>query len=360
MVILKKLIGEKKKKILFFAITPMNYMVFKPIHELLKHNNRLEICFTSKYQRRRISKRLYRVIGLDKERVVNYKLAKFKKFDLYISPDMMLVGKRAKMKVQMFHGASFKGKAYTNQVLAYDKLFIIGNYMKRTFISRGILKEGDSRFEMIGMPKLDKLVDGSLNRKEIAKSLELDSKLPTVIYAPTWSQKSSLYTMAEKLMGAVREMEVNFLIKLHDHSYDPTKNPVNWEEKLKELESSRVRIIKDYDIIPYLYISDILISDISSVCNEFLLLNRPIILVHTPELIEKYRNTIDLGNWWGKTGVTVKTIEELKKAIENSLSNPKEYSEMRKKIAEDLFYKPGTATNRAVEAIYRYLEMEKI
>ena len=356
----EKVNNKGKKKILFFAIAPMNYMMFKPVHETLKKDGRIEISFTSKYQGRRGSKRLYEKVGFGRERIINYKLAGFRKFDLYISPDIMMVGKRAGIKIQMFHGISFKGVAYTEKISVYNKLFIIGNYMKRRFISKGILQENDSRFEMIGMPKLDRLVNGNLNREEIIKGLKLDSRLPTVIYAPTWSQKSSLYKIGEELMKTVSKMDVNFLIKLHDHSYDPRKNPVNWEEKLKEFTASNVRIIRDFDIVPYLFISDILITDLSSVSNEYLLLDRPIILIDSPELRKKFQDTIDMENWWGKTGVTVETTDQLKKAIQNSISNPKEYSEMRKKIAEDLFYKPGTATNRAVEAIYRYLEMEKI
>ena len=45
---------------------------------------------------------------------------------------------------------------------------------------------------LIGYPKVDCLVDGSLNRAAIQERLGLDPSAPTVLYAPTWSPYSSL------------------------------------------------------------------------------------------------------------------------------------------------------------------------
>ena len=53
------------------------------------------------------------------------------------------------------------------KALRFDKLFVLGPYMYEKFISTGTLAENDSRLEKIGMPKIDCLRDGSLDRPMI-------------------------------------------------------------------------------------------------------------------------------------------------------------------------------------------------
>ncbi|RMF97441.1 MAG: hypothetical protein D6734_02145 [Candidatus Schekmanbacteria bacterium] len=354
---------KKQRKILFFGISPMNYFIFKPIHQFLKKDKRIEIFFTSKYEGSKNPKKLfYSKLGMYEEKLVHLRLAPLKKFDLYISPDIMMVGKRCKVKVHTFHGVSFKGKAYSEKVYSFDKLFITGEYMRRKFINDGILRENDERIEKIGMPKLDALVNNTLKREEILSSLSLNPNLPVVIYAPTWSQKSSLYSVGEELLKKLSRENINLLAKLHDHSYDLRRNPVDWAKKLSEIEQERrnFRVVRDYDIIPYLFSSDLLISDLSSVANEFLLLDRPIVFIDTPKLEERYKNSIELKTWGRKSGYIAKGVDEIIDAVKRGLTHPEEHSEIRRKMAEDLFYNIGCATKKAVESIYRYLEMEEM
>ncbi|MBI5375882.1 MAG: CDP-glycerol glycerophosphotransferase family protein [Candidatus Schekmanbacteria bacterium] len=351
---------DKKKKILFYAVSPMNYAVFSTIHRKLEQDPRIEITFTSKFEGSKNPDRLYRdVLGLINVNLLNFRLAGLKRFDLYISPDIMMAGKRCSFKVHMFHGASFKGKAYSDKVYQFDKLFLIGEYMRSKFVSDGLLKEDDKRIEKVGMPKLDRFFDGSLNREKILEPMGLDPKIPTVIYAPTWSQQSSLYTVGEALISELSHEGLNVLVKIHDHSYDLNRNPVDWREKLAPLEKGKTRIIKDYDIVPYLFASDLLITDLSSVSNEFALLDRPIVFIDTPGLLERYKNTVDLEVWGRKSGYTVETIPQIKSAVQKGIENPAEHSEVRRRLAENLFYNPGKATEKAVSSIYRYLELDE-
>jgi len=353
---------EKTRKILFFDISPMNYAIFKPVHEVLKQDQRIEISFTSKYEGSRNPAKLYRdKLGMRDEKLINLRLAGLKKFDLYISPDIMMAGKRCRMKVHTFHGVSFKGKAYSEKVYSFDKLFITGEYMMRKFIKDNILAEDDERAERIGMPKLDSLVNKTIDRGAVLEKFSLDPDLPVVIYAPTWSQKSSLYSVGEEVLKKISAEKINLLIKLHDHSYDLRNNPVDWKKKLSEMEkeNSRIKVVRNYDIIPYLYSSDLLISDLSSVTNEFLLLDRPIVFIDTPQLEERYRQSIELDTWGRKSGYVGKSAEEVIEAVKRGLSNPSEHSHIRKEMAEDLFYNRGCATAKAIKAIYKYLELKE-
>ncbi len=350
---------NRKKKVLFYAKVPMNYVMIEPIYNRIKNDPRLQIWFTGKLQGDKDARRLYQLFGFTSERVVQNRYARKLRWDLYISPDFMVTGKRARVKVHTFHGASIRNVAISPRVLDFDKLFLIGPYMKRRLISAGIVEKGDPRLEMIGMPKIDCLVDGTLRKEVIQKRLRLDPSLPTVLYAPTWTEQSSLYTHGEALMKELSAEPVNFLIKLHDNSYDPRKNSIDWREKLKEIQGENVRIVRDFNVAPALFVSDLLISDASSVSSEFLLLDRPIVFMDVHEMFPEWIMA-DLETWGRKTGVVVQGVPELIETVLSELGRPDRLGRIRREAAADLFYDPGRATDRAVAKVYEFLEMEPL
>ncbi|MBM3336059.1 CDP-glycerol glycerophosphotransferase family protein, partial [Candidatus Sumerlaeota bacterium] len=186
----------------------------------------------------------------------------------------------------------------------------------------------------------------------------LPSNRPTVLYAPTWRKESSLYSLGEAVIAALVRKDWNVLVKLHDLCYYPSYNTVDWDARLRALEHRNLRVVRDYNVVPYLFASDLLVTDASSVANEFTLLDRPIVFVEAPRLTEKYGKTIDLETWGTKTGRVVRSADELAEAAEWALYHPGELSDVRRAAAADIFYNPGTATDRAVEQIYAALQLE--
>jgi CDP-glycerol glycerophosphotransferase (TagB/SpsB family) len=126
-----------------------------------------------------------------------------------------------------------------------------------------------------------------------------------------------------------------------------------------------VRPIFDYDVVPYLFISDLLISDISSVVNEFTLLDRPMVLIDVPRLISNYQRieqkrgleTCDLAEWGQSAGELVKDMADLPSIITGCLEHPEKKQEIRREFAEKFFFNPGHATDRAVAKIYELLKL---
>lgn len=348
----------RRKRILFFTKIECNFAVIERIYERLARDERLDVRFTSKNDYDGRSNRLFRRMGRRDLPTVHPTLAAYLGCDLYISPDIMNLARRARFRIHTFHGVSFKGKAYSSKVRAFDRLFIVGPYMRRRFVEKGILAEDDPRMVMVGMPKLDPLVDGSLEREEILGRVGLAGDRPTVLYAPTWRKESSLYSMGEQIIRGLCREDWNVLVKLHDLCYYPSYNTVDWDERLGALSHANLRIIRDYNVVPFLFAADVLITDASSVANEFALLDRPIVFADAPRLVEKYRDTIDLETWGRKTGRVARSAEAVVEAVRWSLAHPGELSEVRRAAAADIFYKPGTATDRAVEQIYCALELD--
>ncbi|MCX7013154.1 MAG: CDP-glycerol glycerophosphotransferase family protein [Candidatus Sumerlaeota bacterium] len=347
-----------RRSILFFAKAPMNVVMFRPLVERLRGDGRLRLLFTGRPELGLSVKEMYALAGLPDVPLLPAWWARIRPVDVYISPDMMLLARRARHKVQIYHGVSFKGRMYDPKILAYDKLFLIGEDMRRRYIERGLLKPDDPRLERIGMPKTDRLVDGSLDRDAILRRLGLDPARKTVLYAPTWRKESSLYSLGRDAMRDLGAMPINLLIKLHDLVMDPATNPVDWRAELPKYARENVRVIEDVDIIPYLFVTDVLISDASSVANEFTLLDRPILFIDVPALFERYKDSIDLGGWGRRTGEVVADMQELRAALDRAFENPSERSEIRRAAAADIFYHPGRATEQAAQALYRLLEME--
>ena len=55
---------------------------------------------------------------------------------------------------------------------------------------------------------------------------------------------------------------------------------------------------------------------------------------------------------------TVNTVEEVRVSVERGLSMPARQSAERQAVAADLFYRPGGATRRSVEALCELIELE--
>jgi len=344
-------------RLLFYGSSPMNYVVFRSVHERLRTDSRLDIWLAGKFLGEKKPHKLYVEFGLQSDRIIGSLRTKLARFDLYLVSRWRVAAPRARKKAHFFHGVSFKNYAISSRARLYDRLFVVGDYHRRRFIETGILEPDDPRIARVGMPKTDCLVDGSIDRTAVLEGLELDPARPTVLYAPTWSQYCSLYTLGMGLMRAVASRPLNFLIKLHDASYDPRHNTIDWAEALKEFDGSpNVRVIHDWDVCPYLVASDILISDASSVSNEYTLLDRPIIFCDVPELFKEW-GQLDLETWGRKTGYVVATTDELNEALDDALADPGRHSETRRACAADIFYNPGRATDRAVEEIYALLEL---
>lgn len=99
----------------------------------------------------------------------------------------------------------------------------------------------------------------------------------------------------------------------------------------------------------YLAATDILIGDMSDINYEFLLFNKPIILLANEWLV---RNFPDIG---------IKTdLSGLENAIKRSMENPDEFKEQRKYWLKKTIYKPdGNSSDRVIDTVIEYSHIEK-
>lgn len=178
------------------------------------------------------------------------------------------------LKVQIFHGLAGEKKGHFRIRHYFDLYLTQGPYFTRRFNE---LKAKHKDFEVIetGWPKLDIYGKDQDKYSEEKRSLLKKHKVEKIIlYAPTFSPS---LTSAPFLFDEIKKLSENqrylVLIKFHD-LMDP-----NVISQYKALASKRKNLIveEEPNIIKFLLMADLMISDTSSVVYEFLLLDKPVI-----------------------------------------------------------------------------------
>jgi glycosyltransferase involved in cell wall biosynthesis len=354
------------QRVLFEAASPLSMAVFQPIYRHLKDDARLQFWFTATDESWD-AHRIFHNAGIT-ERILSRDEVRWKKFDAYINTDfwnMTWLSRRTK-RLHLFHGVAGKYGLdapvdIAPLIATFDRLMFVNKDRLTRYVDAGLVDGESPRAALIGYPKVDCLVDGSLDRDRIAASLGIDRQKPTVLYAPTWSPHSSLNTLGEKLIRELASLEVNVLIKLHDRSLDATERGsggIDWRERLTQLcRDLRVHLAEAADASPYLYVADVLVTDHSSVGFEFMLLDRPIVVVNSPELLKHGRVNPQKAALLQSAAHVINSPDSLAETVKEALADPMRFSGERRAISGELFYRPGSATARAVNCIYQVLAL---
>lgn len=350
--------GYSVKRILFTGYAPVHFVCFRPTYERLRRMRDVEVFVSGgpmedAGEAALPARELYRPFRIPPQRILSLDAIRKQRFDLVFCAHVSGFFPRADGgRVQIFHGLSFRNMAVRRDVLVYDHLFITGPYMLRLFQETQLLRPGDPRCIPIGFPKTDRLVNGSLDRRAILRRLGLSGRRPVVLYAPTGQRLNSLETVGEEVIRRLRATgRYDLLIKLHDH---PRDHSVDWPRRLRPLLDRHTRLVRDFDVTPYLYAADLLLTDASSVSSEYALLDRPMVFLDVPAMLEAIGakgRAVDLDTWGRKGGVTVRWPDEAVDAVRWCLAHPRHGSDVRRAMARDLFFNPGHAADAAMDWI---------
>ena len=348
------------KRILFAGYAPVHFICFMPVYNILSRDERMEIWLSGGFLHKDPEGDRYELTGfyddfpVDTERILPAERLPEEEFDVVVCAHLAtdLFPGSVKKSVEIFHGVSFKNLAVREKAMKYDYLCIPGPYHADQFRKNGLIREGASTCLLTGFPKVDQLAPVPPGSRELLESLGLDPDLKTLLYAPTGGKKNSLEIMGEDVIGEIsREGSWNLMVKPHDHP----KNRIDWFSRLEYLVNDRVKLVRDKDVVPYLAAADLLISDASSVTTEFSLLDRPIVFLDVPKLIEKTRGrseAMDLDTYGRKIGSIAGGPEEVTGTVREALDHPGgEKSSLRRAMAADMFYKPGNAAERVASVI---------
>lgn len=178
------------------------------------------------------------------------------------------------IKVQIFHGLAGEKKGHFRIRNYFDLYLTSGAYFTNRF-NKLAKKHGDFEVIETGWSKLDALFLQKNNYIEEKQALIDKYQVQNILlFAPTFSPN---LTSAEHLYDEIIALSENpehlVLVKFHDKMNKDVK--ARYKEASKTLKN--LVIVNDPNISKYLILSDLMISDTSSVVYEFLLLDKPVV-----------------------------------------------------------------------------------
>ena len=196
------------------------------------------------------------------------------------------------VKVQIFHGLAGEKKGHFRIRHYFDLYLTQGPYFTQRFNQ---LKEKHRNFEVMqtGWPKLDGYgLQKNEYHSEKKELLEKHKTNKVVLYAPTFSPS---LTSAPDLFEEIRDLATDtgllVMIKFHDLM---SSDLISTYKTLSKIHKN-ILFIEEKNIVKFLILADILISDTSSVIYEFLLLNKPAISFKTIATHIKWENLTEKG-----------------------------------------------------------------
>ncbi|KPK77187.1 MAG: hypothetical protein AMJ79_04160 [Phycisphaerae bacterium SM23_30] len=361
-----------RRNILFNVVLENHFDLFAPVYHRLRKDPRLQICFTNSQKPRSAEPDFCRQHGLNPSCFLPQRRILLRRWDLCIEADYAfpLIARPA-CSVQTFHGNADKvTRSGRNFILHrdlkhYDALFCMSPDHVETLHQAGLLKHKKAAF-CIGYPKLDALVDGSIHRDEVLKSYGADPSRRSVLYAPSWDPQLSLEQIGTELINLLSGRRWAFLVKPHPKSFHFKPNDSDqkapsgkdWKTFLDQLHRDRRLIhLTDQNTSRYLTAADVLITDHGSTLFEYMILDRPILYYDTPQANAQisFKNTLKKIR---AAAYSFQTPDQALQLLKKNHIPDKTYmAQARKELFAQRFYQVGTATDRAVAAIYKLLKL---
>ncbi|MCK5077662.1 MAG: CDP-glycerol glycerophosphotransferase family protein, partial [Calditrichia bacterium] len=193
-----------------------------------------------------------------------------KGYDLIVCGDALKNPERydkKAVKVHLDHGVGIKTLRIRNIVKQKEEfyhVFLEGQYWYDYIKTLG-WQDKAKFYTDTGIPKLDPFFwENYYNNEELIKKMGIDPGKKTVLFAPSY-KPSCIKFLQKKITDLLPDY--NLIIKLHPYSWGG-KYVSHSQHKVYEklaAKNSQVFLIPehDYDIYPYLYLADTMISDTS-------------------------------------------------------------------------------------------------
>ncbi len=259
--------------------------------------------------------------------------------------------------INVGHGLISKGQYFTDAAFTRREnlehlLCVPGMYHRDRLLQGGNVH---IPVEVTGFSKLDRLFNGSLPSREAQlRSMKLDPSKKVILYAPTFNISLSAIPIVWMRIRHLATEDRYLLIKLHGGTMPAFREH---HEKLAETHDNII-MLTDIDITPYLAIADVVVSDVSSVAFEAMLLDKPVALFSNPNAPD-YANydPKDMEWAWRDMAHEANDLEELLQAVDTALEHPEANAE-RRAYYRELLQIPtdGRAAERIVNQMWRLVQ----
>lgn len=257
--------------------------------------------------------------------------------------------------INVGHGMICKGAFYTDADITrrenLSRMLLVPGPWHRSRLSSNVAIP----IKVTGFIKSDQLFGAKAQtRAEFLARLGIDPDKRIVLFAPTYNPElSAMHCVAEGIRK-VADKDTVLLIKLHNMS-EP-----HWKDLYKRIASAHSNIfyLGDADYSGMMHAADLMISDVSSIFIEFLLLDKPVVLFNNPRIKEfPYYHPEDIEYKTRDAAVQVASLDELLKAVRSELAHPENRSAIRQRYAMALDHgRDGRSAERAGQAILEWAD----
>lgn len=337
--------GLNKTRVVFLCPADFHYFHISPVVEKLACENDFEVTIVKweAFNQEAINDVRY----IDVE---NFEDEYLRTYDIFFTtefnraPPWWMTGI---LKVYFLHGVGPKVSYFASKSLSgYDAVFAPGPYVKE----RQLPYVGThSQLYDIGLP----VTDGISNSKDMNRS---SHGIPTLLYTPSWSSDAEYISINEKLLEEIGKLKGwNVIIRPHPNLLLPGRcDGVDWEEKLEILQRRSHHVVlhagEGTSVYDVLATADVLLTDISSVLFEFLILDRPIILSYK-DGIDTFYDCEDLFGLMSEACGTIFTPVDLALVLSGEFKQPRARSCKRQELLARSIYNPGNATEKMMSAL---------
>lgn len=278
------------------------------------------------------------------------------------SPDVTVVGDSCQFllpehpgpTVNVGHGLICKGTFYTERPHSRRDNLSSVICVPGPWHKKRLEKQVKIPIEMTGFIKTDQLVKNTPEpRKDFNEYYGLHKDAANILYAPTFNSDLTSLPWILPRLESLADKNTNVLIKLHNMT------PQNFFDSCRGLaQHPGIALLDDVDYPSMMHHSDMMISDVSSMFVEFMLLDKPVVLFRRPDL--QMFNTFDCRDIEYRVRDAVDETgspDGLLDMAKNKLENPHEKSSLRKKYRRALDYKrDGKSAKRAAKTVLETLD----
>lgn len=346
-----------KYDVVFYVAYPYYYPHFLPIGEVLEAQNFNVHYILSDVQNTVVmeniakQEKLNYTLGDDCLNTINTQVM------MFASVPSSELQNKAK-KVFLCHGTGTKQCGFDRALERCDIVLVEGSY-RFNYYTKTFPQYAD-KIKKVGYSKLDPVLNISLEEKtKIEQKYGIDINKKTILYAPTFFP-ASIEKMPDTFPDDFKEC--NILVKPHYLSWE-RKRYQQQRKKFKyweKYDNCRVFGVDEYNLIPFMVISDVMISDESSAIFEFASLNKAVIInrflklrwsyyLNPKKLFKRMDKNMDR---YRVVGDNPKSYIEMLKVTKMALKDNTIYEDARRSLAQDVCGKiDGKVSTRIVEVI---------
>ncbi|NMP15142.1 CDP-glycerol glycerophosphotransferase family protein [Thalassotalea sp. Y01] len=271
------------------------------------------------------------------------------------------------LSVEIFHGGLSDKRYLENAYISMYDLVLFPGQKSVDKVAKVDLVEHIKRYEVIGYPKFDPLIDASLDYTPL-----FDNGKPTVLYAPTWVSEAKEGAKGHRFslhgesslplwgLDLVKHMpeDINLIVKFHalvQGGADSVNQQMEDYVKQHNLEH-RIKILYADNILQYMDQSDVMISDISSACYEWFHFDRPIVYANPAPEHYKPSDDISSNTFAWQAGDVLYSAADIEPILRQNLAADIHQQKRNEIFHYSIFQPDGQATDRQAEAIEDLLQ----